>query len=91
VTWKPVHYRDHAAERLQQRHVRHWEVRQLLATGVRTKQGAAPPGHPELQRWHVEGTLGGYPARVVFHERAREIEVVTVMWVGRDADEEGRR
>lgn len=82
MTWKPVVYRDHAARRLRQRRIRRAEVRALLATGVRVAQGKT--------RWRVDGTLGGHAARLVLHEAARQSTVITVMWLGYDADAEGR-
>ncbi len=82
MNWKPVVYRDHAMRRLRQRRIRRTEVRALLATGARVAQGKA--------RWLVDGTLGGHAARLVLHEDARQITVITVMWLGHDPDAEGR-
>jgi len=82
VTWKPTVYRPHAVARLRQRGIRRPEVRALLATGTRIAQGA--------DRWWVDGILGRHPARLVIHEDARQVTVITVMWRGRAGDAEGR-
>ena len=78
VNWKPIQYHPHAVARLRGRKIRRQQVRELLATGTRRRQGAA--------RWTVDGTLGRHAARLVILEDARSITVLTVMWITRHPD-----
>ena len=63
----------HAARRLRERHITRRQVRQLLATGAWHRQG--------MNRWLVDGVLERWPARLVVHESADTISVITVMWI----------
>ena len=73
MNWKPVVYRDHAVRRLRERDITRRDVRQLLATGNWTPQGT--------NRWLVDGVLEGCRARLAVHEDARQITVMTAMWI----------
>jgi len=72
LTWKRIVYRKHAVLRLRQRHITRHQVRQLLVTGTRRRQGSS--------RWLVDGALERWPARLVLQESADTITVITVMW-----------
>lgn len=74
MTWKRIVYGMHAARRLRERRITRRQVRQLLASGMRRRQGST--------RWLAEGALDRWPARLVFRETADTITVITVMWTG---------
>ena len=74
MTWKRILYRMHTVRRLRERRITRQQVRQLLATGTRRRQGGT--------RWVAEGALDRWPARLVFQESADTITVITVMWTG---------
>ncbi len=72
MTWKRIVYRAHAAARLRERRITRWDVRALLASGSWRRQGR--------NRWLVEGTVDRWRARLVLHEGADMLTVITVMW-----------
>ncbi|OGU03182.1 MAG: hypothetical protein A2085_00340 [Gemmatimonadetes bacterium GWC2_71_10] len=76
MTWKRLVYRAHAARRLRERHITRQDVRHLLATGTRRRQGST--------RWLIDGALGRWPARLVLYESADTVTVITVMWTAQE-------
>jgi len=72
MTWKRLVYRAHALRRLRERRVTRRDVRTLVATGSWRRQGA--------DRWLVDGALDRWPARLVLHEGADTLTIITVMW-----------
>jgi Domain of unknown function (DUF4258) len=72
VTWKRVAYRAHAHRRLRERGITRRDVRTLLAAGQWRRQAA--------DRWLVDGILERWAARLVVHESADTLTIITVMW-----------
>jgi len=75
VTYKAIVYSDHAAKMLKVRRLTRSDVRWLIARGVRG-EGWSIIGEKRLT---ADGKVGKRNLRLVFIERANEIEIVTVM------------
>jgi uncharacterized DUF497 family protein len=75
MTFKAIRYSRHAAKNLKRRRISRGNVRWLIARGIR-QEGRTKLGE---KRWTVDGTVANRKLRVVFIERANDIEVVTVM------------
>jgi hypothetical protein len=84
MTHKRITYSDHATGRLKERRITRQSVRWLLAEGIR--ETAETRGGE--QRWTVRGYLGKDEARVIFLERADEVHIVTVEWMGDPSSKE---
>jgi hypothetical protein len=75
MTFKDIRYSDHAALRIKQRKITRADVRRIIAGSVRQK---AATGSGREQRWKSCGKIGKRTFCVIFIERARELEIVTV-------------
>lgn len=76
MTFKPIRYSDHAAKMLRIRRIGRADIRWLIARGdIAEGHSSSPSG----KRWTADGKIGKRRLRVVFIERRKEIEVVTVM------------
>jgi hypothetical protein len=75
MTYKSIIYSRHAAKMLKVRRLSRRDVRWLIARGVRG-EGLTILGEKRLT---ADGKIGKRNLRLVFIERANEIEIVTVM------------
>lgn len=76
MTHKPIIYSQHAADQMRIRKITRQDVQWLLARGIRSKT-RTDVGE---QRWKVEGDISRRKLRVVFIERANEIEIVSAQY-----------
>jgi hypothetical protein len=75
MTYKAIRYSKHAAKMLKVRRLARADVRWLIARGVRG-EGLSILGEKRIT---ADGRIGKRNLRLVFIERANEIEIVTVM------------
>jgi hypothetical protein len=75
MTFKPIRYSNHAALRLRQRSITRADVRRIIARGKRQKINSRSGRE---QRWKSCGKIGKRTFCVIFIERARELEIITV-------------
>jgi uncharacterized DUF497 family protein len=75
MTFKPIRYSDHAALRLTQRRISRADVRRIIARGMRDRVSTRSGRE---QRWKSCGKIGKRTFCVIFIERARELEIVTI-------------
>lgn len=75
MTFKLIRYSDHAVLRLTQRRISRADVRRIISQGMREKVSTR---NGREQRWKSCGRIGKRTICVIFIERARELEIVTV-------------